>query len=164
MNINTKTSHYYNYQLLPSFSYPWSCNASVAPAARWFKSMHTIHLLSFSLLMKAMWSQEQLKLAYNEDHNCSATMAWHEYALHLVHLNSLPDMSLQYALNTLINCVVNLKPLFRAPLCLCTRTVNFALLPVSCTNSRDYVADEVKHLDCASFPNTCRIKHLDDNC
>ena len=24
------------------------------------------------------------------------------------------------------------------------------------------MADKVKHLDFASFPNTCRIKHLDD--
>ena len=38
-------------------------------------------------------------------------------------------------------------------------TVYFALLPVSCTctNSRDYVANEVQYLDCTSFPNTCRI-------
>ena len=33
---------------------PWSCNASVAQATQWFKSMHTTHLLSFFMLMKVM--------------------------------------------------------------------------------------------------------------
>ena len=40
----------------------------------------------------------------------------------------------------------------------------FVLLLVSCTNIRDYVADEVKYPDCASFQNRCKIKQLNDNC
>ena len=51
MTINTRCD---NCQLLPCLSCPRSCNASVAPATHWFKSMHSTYLLSFSMLMKAM--------------------------------------------------------------------------------------------------------------
>ena len=48
-------------------------------------------------------------------YSCSATMAWHKSALHLVNHNTLPDMSIQYAHKHPYNCLFNPKSLFRAP-------------------------------------------------
>ena len=137
-----KTSQCDNCQLLSCFSCPLSYHWSIAPTTCWFKSMHTSYLLSFSMLMNLM----QNGLLEVRSNFCSwlkmktATVVplWPDINLHCI--SSISTLCLIFLSNmhsnTLINCLINFKPLFRAP------PLPMFILSISlCTNIWDYAAD-----------------------
>ena len=131
--------------------------------------MHTTYLLSFSMLMKAM-SKGLLEVRIN----CSWHMMkittvvspWLDINLHCSSSTSthcLICLSNMHP-NTLINCLINLKPLFRVPP-LPMYTLSFLLSYQLVVLTHEIMSPKRSNtLTVLVSQNISRIKHLDNNC